>query len=779
MTSSPSLSTARPRRPVEALKLFFVGLVCQLAVACATATTPASAAPPVAISSGQAGEAIGAIVREEIAAGKVPGAVVVLGIGDRIVVRQAYGNRSVMPSVQPTMLGTIYDAASLTKVMATSVAIMQLVERGQIDLDRPAAAYWPAFAANGKGDITVRQLLTHYAALPAGLPTRAWSGTEGALDAIVALKPLAPAGTRFVYSDVDFIVLGEIVRRVAGQPLDAYAAKNIFQPLGMRDTGFRPTAPRDRIAPADVEAGELRWGEVQDPIAYRMGGVAGHAGAFTTADDLTKFAQALLAGGKGVLKPESVAAMTRPQSPPGGSAVRGLGWDIDSPYAVWLAPAFSPQSYGHTGYTGTAIWIDPTTKTFLIVLSNRLHPDGKGNNLQMLRRISTVAGAASRGEQSRVLSGIDVLEAYGFRQLAGRRVGLITNRSALDSAGRRTADVLHQAGTRQGGGPQLAALFSPEHGLDAAAEGKIASGRDRATGLPVFSLYGETRRPTAAMLAGLDALVFDMQDVGARYYTYPTTMAYAMEAAAASKLDFYVLDRPDPITASTVQGAVLDGDLTSFITYLPLPVRHGMTLGELARLFNAEKNLGARLHVVNMRRYERTMWFDQTGFAWVPPSPNLRNLAQAVLYPGVGMIEAANVSVGRGTDTPFELVGAPWIDGKALADHLNGRRIAGVRFEAATFTPREWVYPGQKCEGVRIVLTDRDRLDSPLLGVELLSALWGLYGDRFQIDRTVGMIGSRASLAAIKAQTDPRVVAQSWTPGVTEFLAKRQRHLLY
>ena len=426
--------------------------------------------------------------------------------------------------------------------------------------------------------------------LPAGIPTRAWSGTEGALDAIVALKPLAPAGTRFVYSDVDFIVLGEIVRRVSGQPLDAYAAKNIFQPLGMRDTAFRPSAPRDRIAPADVEGGELRWGEVQDPIAYRMGGVAGHAGAFTTADDLTKFAQMMLAGGKGVLKPGSVAAMTQPQSPPGGSALRGLGWDIDSPYAVWLAPSFSTQSYGHTGYTGTAIWIDPATRTFLIVLTNRLHPDGKGNNLQMLRRLSTVAGAASRGEQSRVMSGIDVLEAYGFRQLAGRRVGLITNRSALDSAGRRTADVLHQAGAKQGGGPQLVALFSPEHGLDAAAEGKIASGRDRATGLPVFSLYGETRRPTPAMLAGLDALIFDMQDVGARYYTYPTTMAYAMEAAAANKLDFYVLDRPDPITASTVQGAVLDDDLTSFITYLPLPVRHGMTLGELARLFNAEKN---------------------------------------------------------------------------------------------------------------------------------------------------------------------------------------------
>lgn len=768
-----------PSRCAEALRLLLVGLVCQAVVACATVATPAAAAPPAATPS-QAAEAIGAIVQDEIAAGRVPGAVVVLGIGGKVVLRQAYGRRSVMPAVRPATVDTIYDAASLTKVMATSVAIMQLVERGQVDLDRPAAAYWPAFAANGKADITVRQLMTHYAALPAGIPTRAWSGTEGALEAIVALKPLAPAGTRFVYSDVDFIVLGEIVRRVSGQPLDSYAARNIFQPLGMRDTGFHPSpARKDRIAPADVVAGELRWGEVQDPIAHRMGGVAGHAGAFTTADDLTGFAQMMLAGGKGVLKPDSVATMTRPQSPPGGPALRGLGWDIDSPYAVWLAPSFSTQSYGHTGYTGTAIWIDPATRSFLIVLSNRLHPDGKGNNLQMLRRISTVAGAAARGEQSRVMSGIDVLEAYGFRQLSGRRVGLITNRSARDSAGRRTVDVLHQAAKAQGGGPQLVALFSPEHGLEAAAEGKIASGRDRATGLPVHSLYGETRRPTPAMLAGLDALVFDMQDVGARYYTYSTTMAYAMEAAAAHKLDFYVLDRPDPITAGTVQGAVLDPDLVSFITYMPLPVRHGMTIGELARLFNAEKKLGARLHVVAMRRYDRRMWFDQTGFAWVPPSPNLRKLEQAVLYPGVGMIEGANVSVGRGTDSPFEVVGAPWIDGKALAGYLNGRAIDGVRFEAASFTPREWAFAGQKCEGVRISLADRNRLDSPLLGLELMAALWRLHGERFQIDRTLGMIGSRASLAEVKAQADPRDIARSWAPALDQFREQRQRHLLY
>jgi uncharacterized protein YbbC (DUF1343 family) len=273
--------------------------------------------------------------------------------------------------------------------------------------------------------------------------------------------------------------------------------------------------------------------------------------------------------------------------------------------------------------------------------------------------------------------------------------------------------------------------------------------------------------------------VFDMQDVGTRYYTYPTTMAYAMEAAAQNQLDFFVLDRPDPITANTVQGPVLDADLVSFITYLPLPVRYGMTIGELARLFNAEKNLGAKLHVVTMRRYGRALWFDQTGFGWVAPSPNLRKLEQAVLYPGVGMAEAANISVGRGTDSPFELVGAPWIDGKALADQLNARGIPGVRIEPTTFTPSQWVYPGQNCGGIHITLTDRNRFDSPLFGIELISVLYRLYGDRFQIDRTVSMIGSRASLDAVKAQTDPREIARAWTPALEDFRARREPHLLY
>ena len=428
--------------------------------------------------------AISDIVNEEIAAGHLPGAVVVLGIGDRIVLRQAYGQRALMPDTRPTRIDTIYDAASLTKVMATAIAIEQLVERGQIDLDRPAAAYWPAFAANGKGAITVRELMTHYAGLPAGIPTRGWSGSEGALQAIdgaaaggAGRHALQLQRRRFHRAGRDRATASRARRWTSMRPSTSSSRSACATPPSCR----RP-ACSDRIAPADVEGGDLRWGEVQDPIAYRMGGVAGHAGVFTTADDLTKLAQMMLAGGKNVLKPASVAAMTTPQSPPGGAALRGLGWDIDSPYRCGSRPPSRRAPTAIPAIPARRSGSTPRRSTFLIVLTNRLHPDGKGDILPMLRRIAEVAGAAARGGRpAQVLSGIDVLEAYGFRQLSGRRVGLITNRSARDLQGRRTADVLHQAA-----GPQLVALFSPEHGLEASAEGRIAFGprqRDRPAGV--------------------------------------------------------------------------------------------------------------------------------------------------------------------------------------------------------------------------------------------------------------------------------------------------------
>jgi uncharacterized protein YbbC (DUF1343 family) len=373
-----------------------------------------------------------------------------------------------------------------------------------------------------------------------------------------------------------------------------------------------------------------------------------------------------------------------------------------------------------------------------------------------------------------VLTGIDVLEQRHFAPLAGYRVGLITNLSGLDRHGRRTLDALRWAPH-----VKLVALFSPEHGLYGAVEGRVASSIEPISGLPVFSLYGTERKPNPAMLTGIDALVFDLQDAGVRFYTYLSTLGYTLEAAAAAHLPVFVLDRPNPIGAERPDGPMLDVERTSFTGYLPLPVEHGMTLGELAQLINAQKHLGVDLHVIAMQNYRRKSWFDQTGLDWVPPSPNLRTLAEAALYPGVGLIEGANVSVGRGTPHPFELVGAPWVDAAGLARYLNGRAISGVRFSPAEFIPLDSEYRGRLCHGVRIELRDRQALHAPRLGVELASALWRLYPQHFQLELTLGLIGSAKVLAQIRAGDDPVLIEQGWQHALTQFESVRAQYLLY
>lgn len=744
---------------------------------------------------------IATIAEGEIRAGNIPGAVVEIGHRGRIVYRRAFGYRTSVPLAQRMTEYTVFDLASLTKPVATTTAILQLVEQRKLNLDAPVARYWPAFKANGKAGVTVGQLLAHASGLRADLDMKTnWSGYRAAIKLIAAEHPVAAAGSRVIYSDINFAALGELVRLVSGLPLDAYCRRHIFNPLGMRDTRFRPPAAlRLRAAPTGFLDGRLRQGEVHDPTAHRMGGVAGHAGLFSTADDLAIFAQALLNGGVGrggrILRAETVARLGLPQSvsePP----LRGLGWRIDPPFAANRDELPPVGAISHYGYTGTALWIDPVTDTFVIVLSHRVHPDGRGDAGPLRRQIAAAVGAAlgplsfaqvvtaqpalaryvglrpARPEP--LATGIDVLAADKFAPLAGLRIGLITNQSGVDAAGRRTLDILRNAP-----GVKLTALFTPEHGLRGDLDTRIISGADAGSGLPFYSLYGETLRPTPAMLSGLDALVFDIQDVGTRFYTYITTMAYAMEAAAAQSIPFYVLDRPNPLGGETVQGPLLDPQMRSFTGYFPLPVRHGMTVGELARMFNAENRIGANLEVVKMRGYRRSDWYDQSGRAWIAPSPNLRSLTAAILYPGVGLIEGANVSVGRGTATPFELVGAPWIDADAFARWLNSRSIPGVRFETAVFTPADNRYRQQPCHGVRIRLLDRQSLDAPLLGIELAHALHSLYPKIFQLDQTLGAIGSRTVVEAIRAGSDPRSIATTWQEPLAEFRKQRAKYLLY
>lgn len=744
------------------------------------------------------------IIKKTIRSGKIPGAVVLIGKQDRVLYRRAFGHRAIKPKKLPMTIDTIFDLASLTKVVATTTALMQLVQEGKLCLEDPVAKYWPEFKANWKENITVRELLTHYSGLRPDLDLKPeWSGYDMAIRMIIAEKPVFPPGTNFVYSDINFIILGELVHRISGQPLDVYCAERIFKPLAMKDTGFKPSPTlRKRIAPTQYQngkTGKLLQGEVHDPTAYKMGGVAGHAGLFSTAGDLSIFAQMLLAGGsyKGarILSPLIVEKMTTPQTPP-NKTIRGLGWDIESVFTSNYNKLSPIVFYGHKGFTGTAIWIDPVSKIYIIVLTNRVHPYGKGDVRQLRAEIKKFVAEAlvpvpakqvldtqpsligHRNMESKrngkVQTGIDVLEDENFKSFSGLRVGLITNHSGIDSAGRRTLNIIYKSHN-----VKLAAIFSPEHGLYSNDDYNLSSGIEQTTSLPVYNLYGDTKKPTEKMLNGLDALVFDIQDVGVRFFTYITTMGYAMEAAARKGIAFYVLDRPNPISGSFVQGPIMEKNLKSFVGYFPMPVRHGMTVGELAKMFKAENKINVKLHIIKMRSYERTDWYDETGLPWVNPSPNLRTLTEAILYPGVALVEGSNVSVGRGTNTPFELLGAPWIHAKELAEYLNNRRIQGVRFMSVDFTPASSRFKNEVCHGVQIILVDRQALDSTALGVEIAAALYKLFPGEFQIDKTLDLIGARWILQAIKDGQDPCSIVVRWQKPLEEFRKMRSKYLLY
>ncbi|MBM3749611.1 MAG: DUF1343 domain-containing protein [Acidimicrobiia bacterium] len=754
------------------------------------------------------------VIAADIADKKLPGAVVVVGQGDAVHFRKVYGHRALVPAAEPMTMDTVFDMASLTKVVATTSAVMMLVEDGRIRLSDPVAQYVPDFARYGKDRVTIHHLLTHMSGLRPDVDlVDPWVGHDEAIRLANEEVLMAPPGRRFVYSDIGFFLLADIVARVSGQKFEAFVADRLFKPLGMNDTMFLPLASlRSRIAPTEVctpygwpcagpDAAMLR-GTVHDPTARRMGGVAGHAGLFSTANDLVRFARMLLRGGEldgvRVMSPLTVARMTTPSTPEDEANVRGLGWDMDSSFSANRGELLPVGSFGHTGFTGTSIWIDPATKAFVIFLSNRLHPEGRGDVTPLRARVATIAASAftaldtagfagtRRSFEAQtpavapppytpVLNGIDVMRANGFAALKGMKVGLLTNHTGRTRDGAATIDVLVDAP-----GVTLSALFSPEHGIRGLLDANVPSTRDDKTGLPIHSLYGDTRRPTEAMLAGLDAIVIDLQDVGARFYTYMTTMAYVMEEAAPREIKVFVLDRPNPIGGVSIEGPVLDEALASFVGYLPvMPTRHGMTLGELARLFNAEKKIGADLTVVAMRGWRRDAWFDETGLTWIGPSPNMRNLYAATLYTGLASFESTNISVGRGTDTPFEHIGAPWIDGMRLAEALNARRLPGVRFYPVQFTPTSSKFANELCQGVFIVITDRDAVRPMRVGVEVASALHQLFPGRFEIDLAQRLYGSVTGLTRIKSGDDPAAIASSWSGGEARWRLLRARYLLY
>jgi uncharacterized protein YbbC (DUF1343 family)/CubicO group peptidase (beta-lactamase class C family) len=772
-------------------------------------------------------------ITNAIAEKNLPGAVLWVE-RQGLTYHKSLGHRALVPGVESMTEDTIFDAASLTKVIATTPAILLLIERGLLQPDDLVRTHIPEFRGEGTATITLRHLLTHTSGLRAGLPAKPeWSGYESGIALACAETPTNAPGTVFRYSDINFILLGEIVQRVSRRKLHEFVADEVYSRLRMRDTGYLPPASqRSRIAPTEQTTNGMLRGVVHDPTARRMGGVAGHAGLFTTASDLARYARLLLNQGEldGVrlFKPETVKLMTSVQSPEGVLSRRGLGWDIDSPYSRPRGSVFPRGSFGHTGWTGTTLWMDPFSKTFFIFLSNRVHPDGKGNVVPLYLTLGTLAARAVEGFDFNqvqgalpfrtnfiaaamsddtiartnrlfaahpslpgVLNGVDVLAKQNFAPLKNLRLGLVTNHTGQDRWRNPTIDLLFRAP-----GVQLKSLFSPEHGIRGALDEFVSDTVDEVTGLHVYSLYpklparkkdqtdpeynafiNRLRSPPPSALTNLDALVFDIQDIGCRFYTYVATMGLCLEAAGKARIKFFVLDRVNPINGATVEGPVYHGD-PHFVAWHDLPLRHGMTMGELAGLFNAERGIKADLTVIPLEGWSRSMWFDETAQPWRHPSPNMRSLNAAALYPGVGLHESA-LSVGRGTDTPFEIIGAPYIDDLLLAAELNKARLPGVRFVPARFTPAYSTFKDQECGGAAIVVTDRDRLPAVDVGIVIALTVQRLYPKNYALDKVETLLRDQSLIEAIRSGESLAAIKERWAADLEQFQKRRMGYLLY
>lgn len=752
-------------------------------------------------------EKIDQAVSSSIRAKRLPGGVLWLEHQGEVY-RKAYGKRATVPANEAMTVDTIFDAASLTKVVATTPCILKLIEENKLSLEARAGKFLPELTGDpNKSTITIRHLLTHTSGLLPGIRRGYdWQGHANGIALATSEASFGHAGCDYRYSDINFILLGEIVQRITGQPLSRYARESIFDPLKMTETCFRPVDEnRMRIAPTTLmEDGSVLRGVVHDPTARAMGGEAGHAGLFTTAHDLARYTRMILNRGEldgvRVLEPETVKLMHTVQSPGLITARRGLGFDIDSPYAGPRGKTFPLGSFGHSGWTGTSLWIDPFSRTSVIFLSNRNHPSG-GNVLGLRHRLGTLAAEATgfdfkkvtgalpslskrqrkeardkvRRPVGNVLNGIDVLVAGQFGPLKGLRVGLITNPTGLSRDHKTTIDLLHTAKE-----VELVALFGPEHGIRGSLDGKVEDGMDEKTGLPVRSLYAgkDRRKPKPEHLAEIDALVFDMQDIGCRFYTYISTMGLAMEAAEEAGIRFIVLDRINPIGGLKVAGPLRDGE-SKFVAFHEIPVQHGMTVGEIARLYQSERFPQLDLKVVPLRHWKRSMRFDETGLPWIKPSPNMANLTAATLYPGIGLLEFTNLSVGRGTKLPFEVVGAPYIVPEDLARQLVAAGLPGLQFIPVRFTPESSMFEEEECGGVRILLKDPAKCPSVELGLALAQALRQLYPSEWKTEKLNTLLCHPATEQAILNNLPHASIIAEWQQDLDAFADRRRKHLLY
>ena len=728
-------------------------------------------------------EGIKEIVEESIEQKKIPGAVVLVLNQGKIVYKQAFGNKSLYPSTEPMTTDTIFDLASLTKPIATGTSIFKLVEAGKLRLSDKAKLHLPELTEPAWETITLEHLLTHTSGLPAGNASSDYKeGITQSIKKINNLKLLAPPGERFTYSDIGFIMLGEIVQRTSGRLLDQFSRDEIFLPLGMKETGYNPSETlKPRIAPTQKEKDGMLRGVVHDPRARLLNGIAGHAGLFSTVDDLALYCAMILnPSNSKVLSHASIRTMTQARAVPNGW--RTFGWDCDTAFSSNRGELFPKGStFGHTGFTGTSIWFDPASQTAVIFLSNRVHPEGKGDATPVRNKVATIVASALDGKppttSKQVLSGIEILKRENFARLKGAKVGLVTNHSGRDITGASTIDLLHQAPE-----VKLIALFSPDYGIRAPIDAKVTDSKDEKTGLPVYILHGEIRKPTPAQLEGIDTLVYDIQDSGCRFNTHIETLGLIMEAASERAIRLMVLDRPNPIGGKSFYGPLPDEGKELFHS---IPIRHGLTIGEIAKLFLLErkvtegKPLVCKLEIVTMENWNRADLFDATGLEWVCPSPNLRTLTTALIYPGIGLLETTNISVGIGTDRPYEWIGAPWMNNLQLALLLNQQNLPGVRFVPVKQTPVSNLYANKSCNGLQILIDNWSTFEPMKTGIAIAWALRKIHPDDWKIEKYNTLLLNKATLDALTAGKHYAEIEKLWRADLAAFETRRKSVLLY
>ncbi|GMV99110.1 MAG: hypothetical protein AMXMBFR84_02490 [Candidatus Hydrogenedentota bacterium] len=664
---------------------------------------------------------------QAIAEAKAPGACAIIGDAEHTYLHDAQGARQLIPTRLPVETSTLYDLASLTKVIATTTALMQLYEAGEIDLDQPVSDIYPipAFSA-----FTIRHCLTHTTGLSAGLPYyKDAKSIDEMLQRYSALPLKWTPGSRWLYSDVGFMLLGRIVELKARDSIDSYCKRHIFDPLEMTRTLYTP--PKD-LAPLCAATEQCAWrkrviaGEVHDENCSAVGGVAGHAGLFGTAEDLARFCRALLTGR--LLKSKTVSQMTA-----FGQTIpypwQGLGWQIDPWASKNQGYLPSRTAIGHTGWTGTSIWMDTATGLFAVLLGNTCHPSRTERDNGLYRRVFYTAVAKEFYVNTTTHSGLDRLLREDFAELRGHRIALLTNHAAVDQQGRHALDVLKIAPD-----VRIATLYSPEHGIRGHAEAGESVASENGP-IPVVSLYGDRKFPSKEELESIDYFVVDLQDIGSRYYTYMSTMKDCLAACAAMKKTALILDRPNPVGGAVLEGTIAQ-TVGSPVCCAPIPVRHGMTMGELALYFLQTEFSATPLRVLvsPLDNCERARFFDECTLPWVPPSPNMPTAETALLYVGTCLFEGVNVNEGRGTDTPFHVMGSPWMDAKRIVENVHPEDRPGIDLEPVRYTPKAIpgkaanpAYRDEACEGVRLIVRDKRSARPFRTAIALLAALRELH----------------------------------------------------